>query len=184
MAKTFPTLTDVATGDVLTSTGYNNVQTYARNFRVPPACRVVRTSNLTGYTSASAITWSSAVFDTESPSDPMWAAGSPTVITIRTAGLYLVEFVAMLGASATTTEYEAIVTQSGAPGSAIRAYHKTGNTTGTRSVLTGIVQASVGNTLSASLSIVGGSAYSINGNATGPHENQSRLTVVWLGQVS
>jgi hypothetical protein len=45
MAKTYNTFTDVATGEVLTATNFNNVLENVGNYRVPPMCRAVRSTN-------------------------------------------------------------------------------------------------------------------------------------------
>src|SRR5512146_367329 len=58
----------------------------------PPACQVHRstTQTITAGGGWQAISWDTEVFDTEDPATPMWAVGSPTRITIRTAGYYYV----------------------------------------------------------------------------------------------
>jgi hypothetical protein len=179
--KTYNTFTNVSTGDVLTATNFNNVLTNIGNYRVPPACTVRRTSNLTSYTSGAAITWNEAAWDTESPSDPMWAAGSPTVITIRTAGIYVVTFAGYCGGSATITlAYPAISVN----GTVIQTQYSVinGGAASMFSMSTTLSLAAT-NTVSANVSFVGGSAYLIYGNST-LADTQTRLCVTWLGQAS
>jgi len=89
MAKTYNTIGLVSAGDPLTETIWNEQAENVNNYRVPPACRVARTTNLSLTTATiTVVPWSSATYDTESPSDPMWSAGSPNRITFRTAGIY------------------------------------------------------------------------------------------------
>jgi hypothetical protein len=72
------------------------------NYRVPPACRVVRTSDAS-FTNNTAVTFQSASSgDSGIDTDSMFSAGSPTRITIQTAGIYLVVFTPYItGASIT-----------------------------------------------------------------------------------
>lgn len=181
MAKTYNTFTNVSTGDVLTATNFNNVLTNIAGYRVPPACTVRRTSNLTSYTNGAAITWNEAAWDTESPSDPMWAAGSPTVITIRTAGIYLVTFAGYCGGSATITlTYPAISVNS----TVVQTqYSVTNGGAASMFSMSTTLSLAATNTVSANVSFIGGSGYLIYGNST-LADTQTRLSVTWLGQVS
>ncbi|HEY5959980.1 MAG TPA: hypothetical protein VIV60_25680 [Polyangiaceae bacterium] len=57
----------------------------------PPICMLTRSTNFSVPNGASwtAISWdTTALADTEAPVDPMFASGSPTRITVRTAGWY------------------------------------------------------------------------------------------------
>lgn len=185
MAKTYNTISTVATGDVYTATAHNNIVTNVNNYRVPPMCTVVRTSNQTGYTSQAAISWSSAILDTESPSDPMWAAGSPTVVTVRTAGMYLVTYNARVTATATTTFTGLMLLKNGASiGQLYVPAFSPSVAPEMRGTMSLLVSASVGDTFGAAATIIGGSAYVISGTATTDNESQTRLTVAWIGQVS
>lgn len=100
MAKTYTNLTAVATGDVLTATGYNNAQTTLNNHTVPPMASVYRNAALSQTATAS---YQAVSFDTEhfTNTDSMWVIGSPTRITLSTIGIYLVTGVVTFGASAT-----------------------------------------------------------------------------------
>lgn len=96
MAKTYTAAGTVAAGDVATAAAWNVLTVDVNNLIVPPAAKVMRTSDV-AYTSASSITWQSVSsgdrgFDTDS----MWAAGDPTKLTLNTAGIYQIVFGWML----------------------------------------------------------------------------------------
>ena len=180
MPKTYNTIPSVSTGDVYTATAHNNIVTSVNNYRVPPACTAYRSSDLTSYASA-AITWQAVLFDTESPSDPMWASGSPTQITVRTAGLYLVTFSGYTTATATVT----LVVPRVYVGASIVAQQNSPVQSGTDSgfSFSTVLSCAVGNVITADVAYVGGSAYVIKGAASTTNQ-QTRLSVAWLGQVS
>lgn len=86
MPKTYNTIPQVATGDLLTATAWNNQATNVNNYRVPPMCRV----QLSGNQSIANSTTKDLSFGTESvDTDGMFTATS-SVITIQTAGIYLI----------------------------------------------------------------------------------------------
>lgn len=182
MAKTYTAVPNVATGDVYTSSSYNTYTAQnINNLRVPPTCIVRRTSDLNPYTTATEISWSGAYYDTESPGDPMFAAGSPTKITIRTAGLYLVDLHLYVAGVATMTFLDAQVWLNGS--NATSTYSTPTSTAGITSVC-GILPLAVGDYLSAVASISGGSNYSIKGTTSERSALQSRLSATWIGQTS
>ena len=183
MAKTYNPLSDVTVGSVLTASDYNEAVENSNNFRVPPACQVRRTTNLTSYTSDAGITWESAAYDTEGVSDPMWAASpNPTRVTIKTAGLYVVSFAGKVDGSATMTLVNAAISVnnnlvSGSFGSVFA-----GNTA--RFATSLILNLAATDFITCALGIVGGSAYVVTGSATAQDSTQTRLTVSWIGQAS
>lgn len=186
MAKTYTTLTSVSTGDVLTATNYNNLQTNSNNYRVPPAIQVRRTSNLTSYVSDATITWQSTGYDTEStgssPSDPMWSSGTnPDRVTIKTAGLYLVVFKGYLTATATLSLVQPSIRKNGT--SVCDTYatiYASANGLWSQSVVLSLAATDY---LTASVFISGGSAYIIGGTAS-EGNTQTTLTATWVGQAS
>ena len=92
MAKTYTAAGTVAAGDVYTAAAHNIIATDVNNFIVPPACKVVRTTD-TAYTSIAAIPFQSvAAGDKGFDTDSMWSAGDPTKITLNTAGIYSIVF--------------------------------------------------------------------------------------------
>jgi hypothetical protein len=96
MAKTYNgPFSDVATGDVYTAAAHNLVLENLNNHRVPPMCSVYRTAALshTATGTYQVYTYDTELYDTDS----MWDAGSPTRITLNTAGVYDVKFVVSLG---------------------------------------------------------------------------------------
>lgn len=100
MAKTYTNLTAVATGDVLTATGYNNAQTTLNNHTVPPMASVYRAAALSQTTSGAyqAVSWDTEHF---ANTDSMWVVGTPTRITLATAGIYMVTASVTFNGSAT-----------------------------------------------------------------------------------
>jgi hypothetical protein len=176
MAYTFPTLTDVATGDVLTAVGYNNVQQTSRQLRVPPACEVYRTSNLTGYTSNTAITWQAERYDT----DGMWTSGSS--VTIQTPGIYVITLNVGITATATVTLMTAGIYISGQLSA--QTYANVANGNDSYASVSAAYSLAAAQTVTAACAFVGGSNYAIVGSATAYAREQARLSVAWLGQVS
>lgn len=181
MAKTYNTFTNVSTGDVLTATNFNNVLTNIAGYRVPPSCQVRRTSDLTSYTQTAKIAFQSAAWDTESPSDPMWAAGDATKITIQTTGLYLVSFTGQLTATATMSVISPIIYVNNTNSS--ESYQSVVSGTSSLFNVSGTYSLADGDYVEAGIGVSGGSAYVVKGAAS-IGAGQTRLTVTWIGQVS
>jgi len=187
MAKTYNTLGTVAPGDVLRANSgtaaYNGVITNVNNFRVPPACQVRRTSNLTGYTSDAAITWQSAAYDTEGVGDPMWAASpNPTQVTIKTTGLYVASFAGKADATATLTLANATLSVNG--NLVAGQFCNVLSSVTSRFAISVVLKLAASDFITAAVGLVGGSAYIITGSATEQDSTQTRLTVSWIGQAS
>jgi len=98
MAKTYNTISTFTAGQVLTAAQMNDLGENSNNYRVPPMCLVYRSTDLTGYTHNTAITWDAEGHDT----DGMWSSG--TDVTIQTSGVYLLHFKANVSGSATITQ--------------------------------------------------------------------------------
>lgn len=182
MGKTYNTISTFVSGAILTASQMNGIGTNVNNYRVPPACSVYRSSNETSYSAGANITWTTADYDTESPSDPMWASGANAdKVYIRTAGLYLINFRVLLGATATVTGGQIEIGVSGT----LRSIDITPaySSTAVYGMSTYFHSCAVGDYVTADVVPSGGSAYYINGGATN-NNNQSRLTVAWVGQVS
>ena len=176
MGKTYNTIGTFVAGQILTAAQMNQIGTNVNNYRVPPSVRAYRSTDQTGYASGTSITWNAEAFDT----DTMFAPSS-TDITIQTTGLYVITFQGLWTATATVTEYEAIVTVAG--NSTLRLYEKAPATTAGRFNLTGVVSLTAAQIVNASLSFVGGSAYVVKGG-TDPRSDTTSLTLAWVGQVS
>lgn len=177
MAKTYTSVPNVATGDVLTASAWNTgVAQNINNLRVPPMCLVYRTSNLTSYSSTAAITWQAEAYDTDS----MWSSG--TNVTIGTDGVYLIQFKVHVTATATMT---AATPQILVNGTVIGVTYNTSIFSGiaTQSGMTYVTQLSAGNTVAGAVEIAGGSAYIVKGGTLNTAD-ASALSVTWLGQVS
>jgi hypothetical protein len=176
MAKTYNTFTNVATGDVLTATNFNNLLTNTANYRVPPMCRVYNTGNISPYSSLSAITWDNENFDT----DGMHSTSTNTNrITVTTAGIYL--FVLRVNVTATTF--------SGWPnlrknGTSVMIGPQTDASDGGNFHMQAslVIEMAVNDYIDAAVGIGGSTGtVAING---GTSNNGSWLAATWLGQVS
>jgi hypothetical protein len=162
-------------GNVLTAAYLNtNVRDNTSFLFTPPSVRVHRTSNLTGYSSDAAITWSAEEWDT----DGMWSSGS--TITIQTAGLYLINFAGRAGGSATISRIQPHVKNAGSALSATD-YVVTDSGTFSQFNLSIVRKLAAGATITATVVFVGGSAYAITGDATVGSNLNTGLTVQWVG---
>jgi hypothetical protein len=148
------------------------------NLIVPPAVRATRTTVLS-YTSNSDIAWDSVSSTGGFNTDGMWSAGSPTLLTVQTAGIYLVTFNYYLTFTGTVTQVEPYVVSSAASflSDEVRQGSFTTFVIGNQS---GMISFAAGDTIAARLSFTGGSAYSIPAATT----NRTALSAVWLGRAS
>lgn len=176
MAKTYGTVTTFTAGSVLTAAQLNVASTAVNNLVVPSMVLVRRTADATSYSSSAAVSWSSSSFDTDS----MFAVGTPTYVTINTAGLYLVSAFLWGQAAATLTRVTGNILKNG---SVYAQQESQGSTTNALSTVSALMNLVVGDQIGASMSFTGGSAYIIKGSAT-EDNTQSRLTLTWLGRTS
>lgn len=89
MAKSFTNLTSVATGDVLTATNFNNLQTTVNSHTIPPMCKATKNATQSiPNTTATVITFATEDYDTDGMHD---TSLNTSRITINTAGVYIVE---------------------------------------------------------------------------------------------
>ena len=176
MAKTYNTLSNVTVGSVLTASDYNEVLENSNNYRVPPAVRVVRTSDLTNYSGA-AITWQAETFDT----DGMWSSG--TTVTIQTAGIYLVNFYASATPVAGTPVYgNPQVSINGTVQYIQQTAYFAGNNA-MRGAITALHSFAASDTVTAAMDVNWGGA--ANGTLRGgTNFDSARLALTWVGQVS
>lgn len=173
MAKTYTAPTTVSVGDAITASLYNTyVGTNVANLIVPASVSVYRTSALSSYTNGAAITWQAEHYDT----DAMWTSGS--AITINTTGLYLVNFLSQLTATATLGLVSAEIKRSSV--SILSGFAAIYNGTETRICLSGVIDLTAADSISADVFSVGGSNYSLIGGAT-YGEAQTRLSLTWIG---
>lgn len=177
MAKTYSTLTSVATGDVLTATGYNNVQTTLNNHTVPPAIELVRTTAINPYTAGADITWSSASYQTDTSPTAMWTSGA--TVTIQTAGIYLLTMMLDVRTTLAMTG----VTTSFKKGGTVGAYNYISDSTNSpRAMLSSVQSLAASDTLTFQINYSNGGTVQINGAASGA--DQSRLNITWLGKTA
>lgn len=169
MAKTYTAAGSATAGDVYTASAHNVIVTNVNNFIVPPAVRVKRTSNLTGYTSATAITWQAEDFDT----DGMWTSGS--TINVNTAGIYVVTFAFRFTTATAVTFVE------GNFGGSLndRAAFSIARATDYRGCMTTTASLAVGAEIKASVEFGGGTGHEIDGTVI-----PTTLTATWIGRTS
>jgi hypothetical protein len=179
MAKTYNTISTFTSGQVLTAAQMNEIGTNVNNYRVPPLIQVRRSSDQTGYTGGSAITWNDVSITDTDPT--MWAASpNPTRITVNTAGVYLVNFTGEAGGAATVSVVSANIARNGTL--VAGSFNPALNNAAPFMVST-VLNLSATDYLEAACNFAGGSAYFVSGNAS-VAQDQTRLTVVWLGQAS
>jgi hypothetical protein len=173
-------LTGVTTGTVIYDSTLGLVQLWNGTAWVepnkPPAVQIVRTSFLTSFSSGSVITWQAADWDTDS----MYSAGSPTLITIKTAGLYSVSFNARFDASATLTEFTGTLKVNGTNRWAVMSAL---NASGGNISMTNVFNLAVNDTLSIMAQFSGGSNYSIAGGGA-TSTDRSRFSATYIGRTT
>ena len=98
MAKTYPAIGPFTAGDVLTAATMTDIQTNLTNQRVPPMCLLTRSGQPVTASTDTVITGYTEDVDT----DGMYDAGSPTRITIATAGLYMLNMNVLWSGTAST----------------------------------------------------------------------------------
>lgn len=172
MAWTTPT-TAVAGNAILASLWNSDVKGNTEFLYTPPMCKVRRKTNLTGYTTATAVTWDQEDIDT----DGMYTSG--TNVTINTAGVYLIHQKMYLTCTATLTGLGAAIGRNGNLIEYVR--YPPQDTTSGYGECTKIISLSVGDTITARPEIFGGSNYVLNGVATDTHVSTS-LSVMWMGK--
>jgi hypothetical protein len=179
MPKTYADLTvaNATAGNAILASDFATLFENSNGYRKPPSCHVYRTSDLTGYTNATPITWQAEAHDT----DGMWSSG--TNITIQTAGIYLCVFKMQMAASGTAMTYAApeILVNGTA---ALQLYND--------SVFSGIVSQGLvtyvasfaaAATIGAQVLVAGATSYTLKGGTLNT-TSASSLSVTWLGQVS
>ena len=103
MAKTYNTLGTVAPGDVLRANSgtasYNGLITNVNNYRVPPMCRLTRSTNQTlSNNTVTVVAYDAVDIDTDAT---MGTTGAAAKITINTAGVYQVGYTILWGNTST-----------------------------------------------------------------------------------
>lgn len=140
--------------------------------RKPAMCQVYRNTNLTSYSSDTAITWNAERFDT----DNMWSSGS--TITINTTGVYLLVFEGLFTASSAWTFADPTIYVNGSK----FTYQYTPPTSASadRFSLSGVAYLTVGNTAHAAIEYGGGSGHTVSGSST-DNLNRTRFSVIMQG---
>lgn len=174
MAKTYNTIPTVATGDTYSSTAHNAIVTNVNNYRVPPFCMVRRTSGYTWATDTE-VTWESATYDTDS----MFSAGAATKVTCSTAGIYVIQIRADIRTTSAFTSYNWNLRVNGTTVDNATMYPQSNP----RYAHSWVYPVAAGDYITVSASYAGGGTVTFNGSS-GTLQDQSRLVVAWLGQVS
>jgi hypothetical protein len=179
MPKTYADLTvaNATAGNAILASDFATLFENSNGYRKPPSCHVYRTSDLTSYTSGTAITWQAEAHDT----DGMWSSG--TNITIQTAGIYLCVFKVQTAASGTAMTYaapELLIS-----GTVAAQFYNASVFSGivSQSVLTYVASFAATTTIGAQVLVAGATSYTIKGGTLNT-TNASSLSVTWLGQAS
>lgn len=186
MAKTYNTIGTFVAGNVLTAAEMNEIGENSNNFRVPPMCRVRRAAAQSiANNTQRLINWDTEDIDTD---DDMFSA-SDTVITIKTAGVYLVTACVGFALNTTSTRGVAIVHNPVTSGSG----DSTNVTSGTRIALSffdrspdtashAVATTAFEFAVNETIGIVAyqNSGGSLNTTTT----EQTTCSVIWLGQAS
>lgn len=177
MAKTYTNVATATAGNVYTAAAHNIIAEDVNNLFIPAAVSVYRSSNLTSYVNDAAISWEAEHYDT----DGMWTSGSPTVITVGTTGFYHAHFQGQITGTATIGLVLPTIKRSGA--NIMNAYTVVSSGTNSRFSVSGVLSLTAADSLTATIFVSGGSAYSITGSAT-YGESQARLSLTWIGRTS
>lgn len=175
MPKTYNSIPTVSTGDVYTATAHNNIVTNVNNYRVPPMCRVLRSSDWTY--SGTYIEWNAEQYDTDGMFTP-----SSTSVTIQTDGVYSVSGFYSYTCTASNTWMGLYLVRNGVTVSRTSA-PAYGPTLGFVAVNT-VISCTAGVTIQMGHDPLGGSAFVAKGGTDYTTNNVTSLTVTWLGQVS
>ena len=178
MAKTYTAAGSATAGQVYTASAHNVIVTDVNNLIVPPSCQVARTTDLTSYSSGAAISWTTTpTWDT----DGMFSSGTPTRVTIQTAGIYLITFYAYVTGTATMTQIDPRIKIDGTSIAESLAVIQGGNLA--VHTITVVSSLNAAQYVEFDVSITGGSAYVINGGAADSFE-RSKASVTWIGRTA
>ena len=187
MPKDYNSFTDVATGDVYSAASHNLILENVNNYRVPPMCRALRSTNQSFANAAlAAVNFDAEDFDT----DGMFAP-TRNYIEAQTAGIYGINASLQIQNNATGQRAAVIVINPTFSGSGDSA----GITGGTRAAgsYTNALGSSIQTSLSVSVtfSLAEGDTVALLAfqNAGGPLSfttgvEQTALSLTWLGQAS
>ena len=189
MPKTYTTLTSVATGDVLTATNFNNLQTTVNNHTVPPICTARRAA-------AQAFSNSATIYavnlDTEDIDTDGMFAPTANFITIQTTGIYQLSMSVCFSANSTGVRGAFIYLNPTFTGSGDSATINTGTRlTGSLTSASSALQTSIGGSLVWSLTAgntIALAAYQSSGGSVSTNASASfeytYLSAAWLGKTS
>jgi hypothetical protein len=180
MPKTYTALTvaNATAGNAILASDFSSVFTNLNNMRVPPAARIHRAAALSQTATGG---YQTVAFDTETftNTDGMWAAGTPSRITLTTAGLYLLTASATLTTVGTGIRAIRIIVTTGASSATVI---ETGGVNGSaagyqNAVTTWSCAANDYVTVDVFQNSGGNLAYSVGSQSV-------FLSAAWLGQVS
>ena len=176
MAKTYNSLTvaNATAGSAILASDQAKVFENVNNYRVPPMCRVYRSSDWTY--SGTYISWNAEHYDT----DGMWSSG--TDITIQTAGVYLVEASYAYTCAASNTWMGLLI----AKGSVFAARTSAPAFSSTQGFLTcsAVMSLAASDVVRLVHDPFGGSSFVAKGGAIDAANAVTHMSVTWLGQVS
>jgi len=185
MAKTYNTISTFTSGQVLTAAQMNAIGTNVNNYRVPPAAKVQRITSNLAVSVGDYVQWNQQNFDTEEPGDNIYDSGSNTRLTIKTPGLYLVQWNVNIAWNGNASGQSLQITQttSGGTETAVAQdyyfYVTTGFQFNYMSTISTLANAVAGDYFRCKFAeLNGGSSYAVVQAPT------STFSVMWQGQVS
>lgn len=134
-----------------------------------PGVQAYRTTDLSAYASGTDITWTNEANDTDS----MWTASAPTLITINTAGIYMLTLTAHLNATATLTYATLAMFIASTPIASIGTPPE--SSTDWKGTVSTLMSLSAGQTVAGRIYVTGGSNYVIKGTSSLRNSSASRL---------
>lgn len=176
MAKTYTavTLANATAGNAILASDHYNVFQNVNNLIVPPMVEVRRTSGLT-YTSETDVTWQSTTYDTDS----MWSSGSATRVTIGTTGLYLINVYGDIRSTSSVTGFQYILTVNGTY--TLLSGHQPVGQNG-RYAASWVASLTAADYLQLRITVTTAGTITVNGSST--LQDQTRMSVTWIGRTS
>lgn len=178
MAKTYGTVTTFTAGSVLTAAQLNVASTAINNLVAPCFCKVIRSTDVAHPGTGTGFSWSSAEIDTDS----MYAAGSPTRITINTAGIYVVNAMAYI---TNTTKYTTAPTlrvyKNGTAVASIGMDYQNDGYVSVSGNVTTLLNLAAADYLELSSTFGGGGTITVSGNLT---SGRTEMSASWIGRTA
>jgi hypothetical protein len=170
------TPTNVATGDVLTASNWNQSVVENTEFLfTPPMCRVYRATTSGSMSTNAAVSWTAQIVDT----DDMWeGVTNPSRITINTAGVYAINGSVRMDTTGAYAQYNWFVRKNGTAQLWQAVASFTGAFLGVG--ISAVIDLSAGDYIELITGHSGTGTFTVYGDST---NRLSNLSAVWVGDV-